>query len=92
MPYQYGGSNPYGSGSGRDYRRGWGYGPGWGWNNPIHWGYPPALPPWAMWGAWQPPTPEEEEQILLDYKEYLENELKNVEARLRDLRKEAGGE
>ena len=26
--------------------------------------FPPAPPPWAMWGAWQPPTPEEEEQVV----------------------------
>ncbi|MCD6551410.1 DUF5320 family protein [Thermotoga sp.] len=62
-------------GRGFGWRRGWGYG-GFGFGGPwwVYFEYPPA-----------PPTPEEEREMLLDYKRFLEEELRYVEERLREL-------
>ncbi len=76
----YGYYGPYG-GWGRGYGAGYGwggYGPGYGWGGPYGapYGYPPRM------------TPEEEKQMLLDYKGYLENELRGVNERLKELETE----
>ncbi len=61
-----------------------GFGPGWwrGWKRErwlwgpwfIYMGVPPFVPP-----------PEEEKRMLLEYKKFLEEELKHVEERLKEL-------
>lgn len=98
MPYGYeGGPGGTGKGNrgGRDrgygYGRGWGwgYGPGWGFGGPGPWWYAPFVSPWSGWGA---PTPEEERDMLLDYKAYLEDELRMVDERLKEIEEELGGE
>jgi len=85
----------YGRGYGRG--RGWrfggygpggfgGYGPGWGfggWGG--YWGPPFPMGSWGMMGEIDP---EEEREMLLDYKAYLEEELKAVEDRLREIEEE----
>ncbi len=66
-----------------------GYGPPW-WH---YYYYPPpppppyyGPPPWA-----QPPSPEDELKALEEYKRWLEEELKGVEARIEELKKAKGG-
>lgn len=57
-------------GRGYGWRRGFDFGGPW-W---VYCNYPPV-----------PPSPEEEKEMLLDYKKYLEEELRYVEERLREL-------
>ena len=70
-----------GRGKGFGYGRRWGYGMGW-----EQRGYP-YTPSEGMYGGWGEMSPAEEESMLLDYKRYLESELKMVEERLKELRR-----
>lgn len=90
MPYGYGFGRGYGRGygrgHGRGYGRGFGRGAGWGYGG---YGYGPesdylrgpAYDPYGPWG----PDPREEEQMLMEYKAFLEEELAEVEKRLKEL-------
>ena len=72
-PYRgWGGGYAPGYGWGRGY--GYGPGPGYGWGDPY--GGPPRI------------SPEEERQMLEDYKAYLENEIQGVTQRLKELETE----
>ncbi|MDI3473348.1 MAG: hypothetical protein PWQ48_1629 [Thermotogaceae bacterium] len=82
----------YGAGRGRGYKRGYGpggygygrgyWGTGYGWGGGPWWmQMPPA--PWA--DPYYEPTPEEEREMLLDYREFLNEELRWVEEKLREL-------
>jgi hypothetical protein len=77
----------YGMGLGR--RRGW-RGGGRGWR---HWYYATGLPGWARYGygpawGWQPPTLEQETEMLISQAEALKRELEAIAQRLEELEKE----
>ena len=78
---QGGGYGRGGFGRGYGYRRGYGFGRGrMGYGRGFGSGFTGAPGPYAP-----PSTPEEELQMLLDYKAYLEEQLKAVEDRIRQL-------
>jgi hypothetical protein len=69
--------------------RGWGGG-GRGWRHRY---YTTGLPGWARYGYyapyWQPPSPEEETELLKDQAEALKRELDAIAKRLDELEKGA---
>jgi hypothetical protein len=69
--------------------RGWGGG-GRGWRHRY---YATGLPGWARYGCyapyWQPPSPEEETELLKDQAEALKRELDAIAKRLDELEKGA---
>jgi hypothetical protein len=80
------------TGLGHGRGRGWGVG-GRGWR---HWYYATGLPGWARYGYppfaayapyWQPPSPEEETELLKDQAEALKRELDAIAKRLDELEK-----
>jgi hypothetical protein len=76
--------------------RGRGYGHGW-----RHWyhatglpfwaraGYGPAPQPFGWRGAYGPPTPDQEVEMLKSQAGWLRNELEAIEARISDLEQES---
>ena len=76
-----------GRGRGRGFGYGQGYGRGWGRGMRGMPGYSPFSGPQANWDNL---TLEEEESMLLDYKAYLESELRMVEERLKEIRRMKG--
>ena len=52
---------------------------------PSPW-YPPVIPPYPYYPP-PPPTPEDELRMLEAYKRELEEELKSVEERIKELKK-----
>jgi len=87
MFYGYGrGPGGMGRGRGRGYGYGRGRGFGGGWRQ-GGFGYAPF---WEGQPGLGNVTPEEELNMLLSYKEYLENELRMVEKRMEELRRKLG--
>lgn len=86
MPYGFG--RGFGSGCGRGYGRGFGPGYGWGYGRgfgPRRGGYDYGEPGFG-YGPYEP-DPATEEQMLLDYKAYLEEEKKYLERELAEVNK-----
>ncbi|OAA21362.1 DUF5320 family protein [Kosmotoga sp. DU53] len=78
----------YGRGFGRGYGRGYGRTAGWGYGG-YGYGYGPEPDcfrgsAYDPYGSWRP-DPREEEQMLMEYKAFLEEELAEVERRLKGL-------
>lgn len=78
----------YGRGFGRGYGRGYGRMAGWGYGG---YGYGYGLEPdyfrgpaYDLYGPWGP-DPRKEEQMLMEYKAFLEEELAEVERKLKEL-------
>ncbi|AKI97731.1 DUF5320 domain-containing protein [Kosmotoga pacifica] len=85
----YGFGRGYRRGFGRGFGRGLGYGRGFG---PCRWDYGAYVEPEYGYGPYEP-DPRTEEQMLMDYKafleeekSYLEQELNEVNKRLEELR------
>lgn len=82
-------------GRGGRYGRGYGYGgygygrgswgPGYGWGGGPWGPWWTQMPPTPWASPYYEPTPEEEKEMLLDYREFLNEELRWVEERLREL-------
>ncbi len=81
------GRGPGGAGRGRGRGKGFGYGRRWGYGMRWEQGGSPYIPPEGMYGGWGEMSTVEEESMLLEYKRYLESELKMVEERLKELRR-----
>jgi hypothetical protein len=88
---------PRGRGT-RGYRRGgYGHGPGGSGRGWRHWYYATGLPRWARWGSppawapsagWDPPSREQEVDMLRDEAEWLKEQLDAINERMDQLSQE----